>query len=209
MYRQKGVQQNPQHSGEELYNDHLVYLINTEAEDIKVLPTYWLIIPAPSIAEEASLARVRYYFSVTPAPDASRLPKIIAKKSWSFSFITKGKCHRIQLKPEAYQQFDTAPNEDFKQLDIVILHLLFMEKIPGIPKEEKVSSPFIQYERSVSNCLLKVSRDEAVLAIITNGVSIKRIKEVCYSGHVFPQKSTYFYPKTICGFLFASIQENE
>ena len=208
-YRRKCMQQNPHHSGEELYNYHLMYLTNTEAEDIKVLPTHRLIMPAPGIAEKASLARIRQYFEVTPEPDASQLPKIIAGKSWNFGLITKEKCYYIQLKPEVYQQFDRVLSEDLKQLDIVVLHYFFIEKVLGIPQEEQANSPFIQYERSLSNCQLKVSRDEAVLAIITNGVSIKQIKEVCYSGHVLPQKSTYFYPKSICGFLFASIQENE
>ena len=47
------------------------------------------------------------------------------------------------------------------------------------------------------------------MAIITNNVTIEEIKEVCKSRYTMPQKSTYFYPKVICGFLFSSIKEAE
>jgi uncharacterized protein (DUF1015 family) len=47
------------------------------------------------------------------------------------------------------------------------------------------------------------------MAVVTQEISIETIKEVCYSGHTLPQKSTYFYPKVICGFLFGSIDDKE
>jgi uncharacterized protein (DUF1015 family) len=57
--------------------------------------------------------------------------------------------------------------------------------------------------------LAKVIKSEAQMAIITQEISIEEVKEVCSSGYTMPQKSTYFYPKVICGFLFSSIQEDE
>ncbi|MEQ8574183.1 MAG: DUF1015 domain-containing protein, partial [Fulvivirga sp.] len=60
-----------------------------------------------------------------------------------------------------------------------------------------------------SDCLAKVITDEAQMAIITNDISMEDVKQVCYSGFTMPQKSTYFYPKVICGYLFSSIKEDE
>jgi uncharacterized protein (DUF1015 family) len=54
-----------------------------------------------------------------------------------------------------------------------------------------------------------VLKGDAQMAIITNEVTIEEVKRVCASGYTMPQKSTYFYPKVICGFLFSSIQEDE
>ena len=34
---------------------------------------------------------------------------------------------------------------------------------------------------------------------------IEDVKKVCGSGCTMPQKSTFFYPKAICGFLFSSL----
>ncbi|MFN8887581.1 MAG: hypothetical protein ACK5WF_08990 [Cyclobacteriaceae bacterium] len=47
------------------------------------------------------------------------------------------------------------------------------------------------------------------MAIITQEVSIEEVKQVCASGFTMPQKSTYFYPKVISGFLFSSIKQDE
>jgi uncharacterized protein (DUF1015 family) len=47
------------------------------------------------------------------------------------------------------------------------------------------------------------------LALITQDISIQEVKQACASGYTMPQKSTYFYPKVICGFLFGSIKEEE
>jgi uncharacterized protein (DUF1015 family) len=47
------------------------------------------------------------------------------------------------------------------------------------------------------------------MALITQEVTIEEIIAVCNSGSTMPQKSTYFYPKVICGFVFSSILENE
>ena len=52
-------------------------------------------------------------------------------------------------------------------------------------------------------------KGEADMAIITNEVSIEEVKEVCHSGYTMPQKSTYFYPKVVGGFLFTSIRPGE
>jgi hypothetical protein len=35
------------------------------------------------------------------------------------------------------------------------------------------------------------------------------VERVCHSGAVMPPKSTFFYPKTIGGFLFTSIRDDE
>ena len=35
------------------------------------------------------------------------------------------------------------------------------------------------------------------------------VERVCHSGAVMPAKSTFFFPKTIGGFLFSSIAERE
>ena len=209
VYRRKRIRQNPRHSGDEWYNYHLMYLTNTESENIKVLPTHRLVGKLPGFSSKVIIAQTSRYFTVRPLQDAHHLPEIIAGKPWSFGLMMDAESYHIQLKPEVYDHFDTTLSKDLKQLDIVVLHHFFIEKVLGIPAEAQRYADQISYERSFASCLLKVSRKEADLALITNGVSIARIKEVCYSGHVLPQKSTYFYPKAICGFVFASIQDDE
>jgi uncharacterized protein (DUF1015 family) len=90
-----------------------------------------------------------------------------------------------------------------------VLHYFIIDKILGIAGKDQRKSEKISFERSFSECLTKVIRGDAQMAIITQDISIEDVKRVCHSGYTLPQKSTYFYPKVICGFLFSSIKENE
>ncbi|MEQ9007197.1 MAG: DUF1015 domain-containing protein, partial [Ekhidna sp.] len=83
------------------------------------------------------------------------------------------------------------------------------EKCLGIAGKDQRGSKNLTFERNFTKCLTSVIKREAQCAIITKNISIETVKEVCYSGYTLPQKSTYFYPKVICGFLFGSIKEDE
>ena len=208
-YRHKNMQQNPAHTGNELYNFHLMYLSNTESEDLKVQPTHRLITNLPELREEELLKRTARYFKIDMLDDVYDIPELIAGKQWTFGLMMQDRYYRICLKPEMHAQFEGTISDELKQLDVVVLHHYFIDKILGIAEDEQRRSPFISYERSFASCLFRLSRREVQMALITNGVSIEQIKEICYSGYLLPQKSTYFYPKAICGFLFASIREHE
>ena len=67
----------------------------------------------------------------------------------------------------------------------------------------------MSFDRSFADCLSKVQKEEAQLAIITQDIAMDDVKRVCLSGYTMPQKSTYFYPKIICGFVFSSIRAED
>jgi uncharacterized protein (DUF1015 family) len=96
-----------------------------------------------------------------------------------------------------------------KELDLTVMHYFIIEKALGIPGREQRRSEHILFDRNFPECVEKVHTGNCQLAIITNEVSIEEVKRVCESGYTMPQKSTYFYPKIITGFVFSSIMENE
>ncbi len=208
-YRRKMMQSNPRHEGDEGYNFHLMYLTNTESEDLKVLPTHRLFSQTHGFDKKQLLHACDRYFSVQAQENPYDIPEIIAGKPHAFGLLLDDECYKIQLKPSMNKQIDWDISDALKQLDIVVLHYFLLEKVLSIPRQTQRISEQIDYERSFANCLYKLSKQEAQLALITNGVSIQQVKEICYGGYLLPQKSTYFYPKAICGFLFGSIKEDE
>ena len=94
-------------------------------------------------------------------------------------------------------------------MDLTVLHFFVIEKVLGIPGPKQRGSRHIQFERNFTHCLTNVLKGEAQLALIINDISMEDVKRVCHSGYTMPQKSTYFYPKVICGFLFGSILQHE
>ncbi|HCZ35087.1 MAG TPA: DUF1015 domain-containing protein, partial [Cytophagales bacterium] len=111
--------------------------------------------------------------------------------------------------PEAFHKLKWNFPEDIRALDLTVLHYFIIEKILGIQGKDQRKSENISFDRSFSDCLAKVIREEVQMAIITQDISIEDVKRVCASGYTMPQKSTYFYPKVVCGLLFSSIREEE
>ncbi|MDL5047119.1 DUF1015 domain-containing protein [Oscillatoria amoena NRMC-F 0135] len=199
----------PASSGKEGFNFHLMYLTNTEADDLKILPTHRLIHGLPDFNEQKIMKKLEEDFIIKPIEDADTINEIIAGKPWAFGLMFKDNTYKVRLKPEALATMTWHFPDVVKKLDLTVLHYFIIEKSLGIPGKEQRKSEHILFDRSFSDCLKKVVTGEAQLAVITNEVSIDDVKNVCMSGATMPQKSTYFYPKVICGFLFSSIQEDE
>ncbi len=209
LYKRKMAKQNPDHTGMEGYNFHLMYLTNTEAGDLRILPTHRLINDVPDFNEEQIVQKFHEDFIVKEIEDADTLNEIMLGKKWAFGILLKSKILKVRLKPEAIDQLKWDFPEEVKQLDLTVLHYFIIDKILGIAGKDQRKSENISFERSFSECLTKVIKGDAQMAIITQDISIEDVKSVCHSGYTLPQKSTYFYPKVICGFLFSSIKEDE
>lgn len=209
LYRQKMMEQNPNHTGKEGYNYHLMYLTNGESDDLRILPTHRLIKDIPDLSEEKLLKALEEDFFIQPIENPEDIHEVILGKQWAFGLLFKDHTYKIRLKPEKIADLKWEFPDEVKRLDLTVLHYFFIEKILGIKDEEQRSSTSIEFERNFTACIRKVSNDEAQCALITKEISMAQVKKVCNTGYTMPQKSTYFYPKTICGFIFGSIQEDE
>lgn len=208
-YKKQQKALNPNHTGNEGYNFHLMYFTNTESDDLRILPTHRIIKGLPAFDEKAMLEKFEENFIIKPVEDAHTINEIILGKKWAFGLLFKDSAVKVRLKPEAFHKMKWAFPEIVKALDLTVLHYFIIEKILGIPGKAQTTSENIEFDRSFTDCLAKVIKGEAQFAIITQEISISDVKAVCASGYTMPQKSTYFYPKVICGFLFSSIKEDE
>ncbi len=208
-YKQDAAKANPNHTGKEGYNFHLMYLTNTDAGDFRILPTHRLIAGIQNFDEATLLKKLEGDFIIKPLDDVDTVNEIIAGKQWAFGLLFKESAYKIRLKPEVIHTIPWKFPSVINNLDLTVMHYFVIEKALGIPGKEQRASENITFDRSFSDCLKKVIQEEAQLAIITNEISIEEVKAVCESGFTMPQKSTYFYPKVICGFVFSSIKEDE
>jgi len=209
FYKKKKTEQNPVHTGKEGYNFHLMYFTNTEAGDLRILPTHRVIKGISDFDEDQIIEKLKVDFEVKEIEDADTLNEIIVGKKWAFGILLKDKTLKVKLKPESLSKMKWHFPDEVKELDLTVLHYFIIEKILGIQGKDQRQSENIAFDRSFSDCLTKVIGGDAQMAIITQDISIEEVKKVCHSGYTMPQKSTYFYPKVICGFLFSSIKENE
>lgn len=207
-YRKKMIAQNPDHTGFEAYNYHLMYLTNSESDDLRILPTH-RVLEGIDMTDEAFLDKLRPYFVIIPKEDPFELNEVIMGKNWAFGLYLSGNAYKLRLKPEVHVQIDWNIPQEVKDLDLTVMHYFVFEKALGISREAQRDHSGLSYVRNFTACISKVDSGAARLALITNDISMEQVKRVCYSGAIMPQKSTFFYPKVICGFLFSSIKEDE
>ncbi|MDN4164352.1 DUF1015 domain-containing protein [Cytophagales bacterium LB-30] len=199
---------NPNHTGNEGYNFHLMYLTNMEADDLRILPTHRLLVNLPPLPDNW-MEKVAEYFIIKPLDDWYSVPEVISGKPWAFGLILPKEAYKIRLKPECLDLMEWKFPKEVKELDLTVLHYFFIEKVIGIEGKNQRKSEHIQFERNFSACLEQIHDGKAQIGLITNDISMEQVKKVCLTGYTMPQKSTYFYPKAICGFLFSSIKEDE
>lgn len=208
QYRQEMLDKN----GRDLdqgFNYHLMYITNGEADDLRILPTHRLISGLEKFSREEFLKKLEPYFHFRSIENPYDIEEILLGKKWAFGLLFDDETIKIRLKPECIDLIDWQFPDVIKELDLTVMHYFIIEKALGIEGKNQRNSMNITFERNFSTCLTKTMKKEAQFAIITKEISMETVKEVCGSGYTLPQKSTYFYPKVICGYLFGSIKEDE
>ncbi len=200
---------NPNHTGNEPYNFHMMFLTNTESDDLRILPTHRVVNGLESFSEEWLLQQLADDFIIKPVENAPDVNEIILGKKWAFGLLVGDNAYKIRLKPEKIHDITWNFPSEIKELDLTVMHYFIFEKILHIPGQKQVDARNINFQRNFTECLREVLKGEVQFALITKDISIDTVKQVCYSGYTMPQKSTYFYPKVISGFVFSSIDENE
>lgn len=208
-YKKMKEAENPDHTGREGYNYHMMYFTNTEADDLRILPTHRIISGLDPFDEQDFLNKLSEFFNIRVIDNRFDLYDIILGKPHAFGILIGTNAYKLRLKEGLTNRVTWNFPEKIKALDLTVMHYYIIEKCLGIPGSKQRQSPHLGFDRNFAECVAMAEHGECQVAIITQDISIDTVKEVCYSGHTLPQKSTYFYPKVICGFLFGSIDEEE
>jgi uncharacterized protein (DUF1015 family) len=116
-----------------------------------------------------------------------------------YLFLLRRDADLEEILPEA------APLE--RQLDVVLLHRVLLERGLGITAEAVAREAHITYVRELDAALAAVDTGAAQLACLLNPVDVDTVCEIALGGGVLPQKSTDFYPKLLSGLAMYRLEE--
>ncbi len=187
---------------------HLMYLTNTSGNHLKILPTHRLFYGL-GLTQEQLLTSLSEWFEVKKFADPQELGDYSFHRPWSFGLVMGEESYVLNLLKGKIELVNPDLPEPIRKLDLVVLHELLFARILGIPADAQRNSDKLVYERNFSRCIQEVRSGKASFAVITRELELSQVLGVCMSGHVMPQKSTYFYPKALGGLLFASINQDE
>jgi uncharacterized protein (DUF1015 family) len=86
-----------------------------------------------------------------------------------------------------------------RQLDVVLLHRLLLEKVLGIDRQAVREEKNLRYVRELAGAVDELVGGRAQLSFLINPTPIEAVRDNAFAGHVLPQKSTDFYPKLLSG----------
>jgi uncharacterized protein (DUF1015 family) len=89
--------------------------------------------------------------------------------------------------------------EGIRNLDVVILHRIILERVLGINAQAVREEKNLHYERDFKSALGAVDDSKAQVSFLMNPTPIQAVWENALAGNVLPQKSTDFYPKLLSG----------
>ncbi|EOZ95705.1 hypothetical protein A33Q_3067 [Indibacter alkaliphilus LW1] len=207
-FRKEMTGKNPDHTGQEGYNYHMMYFTNALSKNLRILPTHRLFLNI-DLAEGEILQKLEPWFIIKKLNDVEEISELILQRKWAFGLIFSENAYKIRLIPEKIHEMQLSIPEVVKEVDMMVLHYFFIDKVLGVPLDKQRFSDKIEYERNLRRCLGKVEKGIASFAVITKDVAMTQVLDVCKSGFTMPQKSTYFYPKTLSGLIFASVAEED
>lgn len=187
---------------------HLMYLTNVVGNHLEILPTHRLFY-GKELEKETFFSALETWFEIRPLGDAAELATYSFPRKHSFGLVWEDAAFVIKFREEKFNQVAPALPEVLRELDLVLLHDVVFDKLLGLTPNEQRTTPVLAFERNFSRCVQEVQSKNAKFAIITREIDLSQVIEVCNSGQVMPQKSTYFYPKALGGMLFATVNQEE
>jgi uncharacterized protein (DUF1015 family) len=209
-------------TGNEPENYVMMYFSNMDDEGITILPTHRVVHSIPNFDSKAFLDDCSPYFDIEKIEFNEKIePRVreeffvrmeeMANIPHFFGLYMKGIniYFILTLKNSGIidrEIADTIP-EEFKELDVPLLHSLILDKILGISVKDQEEQRNLIYEKDPEAAINAIS-EGCQLAFLLKPTKIEQIKRVSEAGHVMPQKSTYFYPKLLSGLVINPIEQS-
>ncbi len=195
------------------YEKVMMTFFNTHAEGLTILPTHRVVSHVRGFDLGRFRSHLAAHFSEHRFSFSSDTERAIRCAEFRGELTRRGSEQRaigIFAGGGAFYLFVLKPSADLdallpnvaaaqRQLDVVLLHGLVLERGLGITVEAVLAERNISYEREADAALAAVDRGQAQLCCLLNPARIEQVVQMALAGEVLPQKSTDFYPKLLSG----------
>jgi uncharacterized protein (DUF1015 family) len=181
----------------------MMTFINMDSEGLVILPTHRVVFGLAGFEAARLLEAARTYFAIVDVaerdPIAAMRKLSALRGKTAFVAVTAKGWFLLTAKADTIAEALKGIPARQRQLDIVQLHTLVLEKLLGISQEAMREQTHLRYLRDAGEAADQVARGEANVAFLMNPVTMEQLREVAFAGEVMPQKSTDFYPKLLSG----------
>ena len=189
----------------------MMTFIPMESHGLVILPTHRIVHGLPDFDHERLLEGAKRFFDIefinvrSESRSATTLLEEAGADGTAFVAVVRQGPHLLRARKRVIEDaLGTVPSRQ-RELDVVQLHKLLLERILGISEEAIRNQENIMYERHASEAISKV-RQGANVAFLMNPVRIEQVRDIAFGGEVLPQKSTDFYPKLLSGLTIYALE---
>lgn len=181
----------------------MMTFVNMDGEGLVILPTHRVVFGLKGFVPSKLLEAAQAYFGIEKlaendtAAAVARLGKV--RGATAFVAVLPDGWYLLTAKVGAVGEALSHLPARQRQLDVVHLHSLVLEKLLGISPHAIRDQTHLHYLRDAGEAAGEVARGEANVAFLMNPVTLEQLREVAFAGDVMPQKSTDFYPKLLSG----------
>ena len=203
------------------YEKVMMSLFNTAGNALTILPTHRVVANVAGYSFQgfrAALADVFDWHSY-PFAGTDERPGVFEKFRRDLSgrgqeqraigvYAGNGAFYLLLLKKGANLEIllpGVSPAQ--RQLDVVLLHRLILERGLGITADAVKTEKNITYEREMDAAIADIDQGRAQLCFLLNPVSVETVAGMAMAGEVLPQKSTDFFPKLMSGITMYRLKD--
>jgi uncharacterized protein (DUF1015 family) len=203
------------------YEKVMMTLFNTMGKGLTILPTHRVVANVTGFSFERFQTALAETFDWNSYPFGSAADRTKAYKQFRSDLTGRGKKQRAigvyagggsfylcLLKKEAdLEALLPGVSAAQRQLDVVLLHRLILERGLGIMPDAVKTGKNMTYEREMDTAIAEVDKGRAQICFMLNSVSVETVAEMAMAGEVLPQKSTDFFPKLMSGITMYRLEE--
>ncbi|HSK45766.1 MAG TPA: DUF1015 domain-containing protein [Candidatus Binatia bacterium] len=193
------------------YEFVMMTLVPMESPGLVILPTHRIVHGLIDFDRERMLEAAAQFFDVeridlrTESRSATTLLGQAGENGTAFVAVTRQGPYLLRAKPDAIQHALRDLPALQRDLDVVQLHRVMLERVLGISEEAVRNQENVRYERDAFEAISWV-RQGANVAFLMNPAKIQQVRDIAFGCEVLPQKSTDFYPKLLSGLAIYALE---
>jgi uncharacterized protein (DUF1015 family) len=182
----------------------MMTMVPMESRGLVILPTHRIVHGLMDFDRERMLEAASQFFDIeridvrTESRSATTLLGEAGQNGTSFVAVTRQGPYLMHAKKNAVYDALGQVSTQQRELDVVQLHRIMLERVLGISEEAIRNQQHVKYEREAAEAISWV-RQGANVAFLMNPAKIEQVRDIAFAGDVLPQKSTDFYPKLLSG----------
>ncbi len=185
----------------------MMFLVDMDDPGLVVYPTHRIVRGLKDFDGDKLLAGAAESFDISEV-ELGQAEKVLGKNADKNAYILyfNGKCRLLTLKnKDAMAAALPEKGEEYRELDVSVLHTLILEKLLGIDRENMARQINLTYTRDAAEAFGEADAGRADCVFLLNPTKVEQIKKVSLANEKMPQKSTYFYPKLVTGLVMNAL----